>query len=110
MTFLLTSESTIGWASFSAAMASALLPEARAPLTLRRAVRMRERSATLRSRLVSALRAAFSADFVFATQESPTNPGLERARSVLTTPHLVNRSGIVRGLRVFSLIFRMVAG
>src|SRR5690349_6683261 len=68
MTFLLTSESIIGWASFRAAVASALLPEASASLTLRRAVRMRERSVTLRLRLVSARRAAFSADLVFATK------------------------------------------
>src|SRR6185436_5559147 len=70
ITFLLTSESTSGCASLSAAMASALLPAASASLTLRRAERMRERSATLRVRLVSARRAAFSADFVLATQNS----------------------------------------
>src|SRR6476659_7501380 len=69
MTFLFTSESTSGWASLRAAMASALLPEASASLTLRSAERMRERNAMLRVRLVSARRVAFSADLVFATQD-----------------------------------------
>ena len=68
MTFLFTSESMSGCASLSAALASAFLPEATASETLRRAVRMRERSAMLRVRLVSARRAAFSADLVFATK------------------------------------------
>src|SRR5215207_4641069 len=90
MTFLLTSESIIGWASLSAAAASALLPAVTASLTLRRAERMRERSATLRVRLVSARRAAFSADFVFATKQSPENQGVLRPRSVLSDPRLVN--------------------
>jgi hypothetical protein len=74
ITFLLTSESTSGCASLRAAMASALLPAASASLTLRRAERMRERSATLRVRLVSARRAAFSADFVLPRRNSE-DPG-----------------------------------
>src|SRR6476646_3321335 len=110
MTFLFTSESTSGWASLRAAMASALLPGERASFTLRKAVRMRERNAMLRVRLVSARRAAFSADFVFATQGLQQFRAFERARSVLTGPHLVNASGIVRGLRTFSFIFRVFAG
>jgi hypothetical protein len=79
-----------GWASLSAVVASALLPELTASVTLRKAERMRERSATLRVRLVSARRAAFSADFVFATKESPETGVVLRPRSVLTDPHLVN--------------------
>jgi len=40
-------------------------------LTLRIAVRMRERNVTLCVRCFSACRAAFSADFVFATLKLP---------------------------------------
>src|SRR5687768_11287910 len=81
MTFLLTSESINGCASLRAAAASVFLPAARASLTLRRAERMRERSATLRVRLVSARRAAFSADLVFATKNLQ-EPGSFKGRVV----------------------------
>src|SRR5882672_10341371 len=90
MTFLFTRESMIGCASLSAAAASVFLPEATASLTLRSAERMRERSVTLRVRLVSARRAAFSADLVFATKDLHGTGSFQRARSVLTHPHLVN--------------------
>src|SRR5688572_18215413 len=88
MTFLLTRESMTGWASLSAVEALALSPAATASTTLRRAERIRERSATLRLRFVSARRAAFSADFVFATKESPETGVVLRPRSVLTDLYL----------------------
>ena len=64
---LFTIESMTGWVSRRALRAASASPEATASDALRIAVRMRERAATLRVRFLTACRAAFSADLVFAT-------------------------------------------
>ena len=81
-----------------------------------RAERMRERSATLRPRLVSARRAAFSADLVFATK-TPKSGSFEGRVVCSATPTLSTlftdsgaQSGMIRASSGFFLIFRVFAG
>src|SRR5581483_6301431 len=91
MICLFTNVSITGTASLYVAAAVSLFPPAIAVVTLRTAVRMRERRAMLRARCFSAWRAAFSADLVLATKSpSGTVPGDAGGGSLLIQPALVN--------------------
>src|SRR6185369_9782443 len=91
-----TIESMTGCALFTAARASSPLPEAPASVALRMAVRRRERSATLAVRCLMACRAAFSADFVFATLDysAVLQARLSGPRSVCRRQGEVNRKAV----------------
>src|ERR1700733_5311984 len=92
MICLFTNASMTGTASLYVVSAASLFLPAIAAVTLRTAVRMRERSATLRTRCFWAWRAAFSADFVLATK-SPSifeNPRSRGAGSLLIGHPVVN--------------------
>src|SRR5258708_36585344 len=70
---LFTMLSITGVASSSADAASACLPALSASVALRMALRSCEVSASFRARCAVDCGAAFSADFVFATRDTPLN-------------------------------------
>src|SRR5215469_1718502 len=89
MICLFTNASMTGTASLYVACAASLFLPAIAAVTLRTAVRIWERSATLRTRCFWAWRAAFSADLVLATRSPSVHDPRSRGAGSLLIGHAV---------------------